>query len=192
MSPTPINPFRALRLENDESLAHLALKIPISKQALIRLEQGTYSDPLPSVLNYYSKNYHLSEHELSIRYANFQKVQRSNHERYFQDVRSLLAVEVTVDNLPQSHPFRLLRGTRSCTEVAKHLCIPQATLTYFERNVVQQKSVPKVLTSVMREIGHYSSEVQALIEAYDNYRMAMLTYRESNGLRTEYGYQRTR
>ncbi len=192
MNSTPVNPFRALRLENDESLVILAKKIPISKQALIRLEQGTYSDPLPSVLNYYSSNYHRSEHELSLAYANFQAHTRSKHERYFGDVRDLLSDEVTVENLSASHPFRLLRKSRSCTQVAKDLCIPQATLTYFERNVVQQKSVPKVLTAVMQEIGHYASEVQALIEAYGEYRLHVITYRESNGLRVDYGYQSVR
>ncbi len=186
------NPFRALRLENDESLVILAKKIPVSKQALIRLEQGTYSDPLPSVLNYYSKNYHLSEHELSTRYALFQKETRSRGERYFGDVRDKLQTPITIENISSTHPLRLLRGNRSCTQVAKDLCIPQATLTYFERNVVQQKSTPKVLTQVMREVGHYASEVQALKDAYDEYRLHVITYRESNGLRVDYGYQSVR
>ncbi len=186
------NPFRSLRLENDETLQALTQKIGVSKQALIRLEQGTYADPLPVVLNYYSHNYHLSEHELGLRYAAYQKNQRSNHERYFGDVRLKLEPTPTPENLSQSHPLRLLRGNLSLTQVAKDLCIPQATLTYFERNVVQQKSVPKVLCQVLREVGHYASEVQALHVAYINYRVAIITDRESNGKRVAYGYQPVR
>lgn len=183
------NPFRSLRLMEDETLNSLAQKIGVSKQALIRLEQGTYSDPLPAVLNFYSQNYHRSEHELCVAYAAYQQDKRSNHERYFGDIRPLLQVEVTVENLSQSHPLRLLRGSRSLTQIAKDLCIPQATLTYFERNVVQQKSVPKILCQVLREIGHYSSEVQALVVAYEHYRWAVIEFRESAGKRVTYGYQ---
>lgn len=179
-----LNPFKDLRAQSDLTLEHLAHNIGISKQALIRLEQGTFSDPLPTALNYFATNFHLSELELIQRYEAYQHAQREAHERYFGDVRLRLN-----DADVLMHPLRILRGKRTPTQVSKDLCIPQATLVYFERNVVQQKSVPKMLTKVMREIGHYKSEVDAFIVSYEFHRNVVITQRESEGKRITYGYQ---
>ncbi len=183
------NPFKRIRLEEDLTIVELAKRTGITKQALIRLEQGTFPEALPTALQYFSANFHLSELELHNEYKAYQHSVRASHPRYFGDVRTKLESPLDPENITQSHPLRLLRGPVSPTVVAKDLCIPQATLVYFERNVIQQKSVPKILITVMREVGHFKSETDALIASYDLYRKALVTYRESNGLRTQYGYQ---
>lgn len=165
--PQPINPFTELRQQMDFTVARFAAECDVSKQAMIRLEQGTFNGPLPRVLEYCVKNFSVSELQLTDMYEEFQTQMRKRHKRYFGDFDVLYGVS-------NVHPLRALRGKRNPTEVAKALCIPQATLVYFERRPVQQKTVPKLLIEVMRQIGYTKSEVEYFERTYANYREYVL------------------
>lgn len=185
---TPTNPFKLLRESHDFTVELMAKKIGISKQALIRLEQACYVEPLPSALNYCASAFPVSEYQLTIDYEAFQQLKRQKAHRYFGDIQEKLSLAYST----ATHPMRVLRGSTNPTQVAKDLCIPPATLTYFERNVVQQKSVPKVIINVLHEIGYTSAEIDALIEGYDSYRKQLVRARADAGKRVTYGYVRTR
>lgn len=166
----PINPFRSIRLSNDLGLQELADKIGVSKQALIRLEQGTYDKPLPKVFAYFVESFVTSELQLMDAYEGYQTKQRLRHFRYFGEL----------DNFDSRfHPLRQLRHRIDVTptEVAKALCLPQATLTYFERKPVQQKSVPRGLINVLNEIGYRNYEVAEFKKAYAAFRERLINER---------------
>jgi len=173
------NPFKQLRESHNFTLELMAAKVGITKQALIRLEQGTFVEPLPTALQYYSSAFPVTEYELINQYEAYQTSQRTKAHRYFGDFK---------DFHSEIHPMRLLRGTKNPTQVAKDLCIPQATLTYFERNVVQQKSVPKVILNVLNQIGYTDAEIGYFMEAYEVYRQRTVAKRVEQGKRVNYGY----
>lgn len=179
MDNAPLNPFKELRESNNITLELMAAKVQISKQALIRLEQGCYTDPLPTALQYYSSAFPVSEYELVTQYADYQTTKRNKAHRYFGDIG---------DYHSNVHPMRLLRKSINPTQVAKDLCIPPATLQYFERNVIQQKSVPKVILNVLFEIGYTDVEITCFMEAYHVYRSWLINHRRLQGKRVDYGY----
>lgn len=168
--PPPINPFTELRQRNDLTVQEFADRAGVSKQSIIRLEQGCFQEPLPKVLSYVLSNYPVSEFTLVNDYEDFQIQQRMRHPRYFGNVRVLLEL----DHPATEHPLRLLRGKRNLTEVAKDLCLSQATLAFFERRVKNQKSVPKQLLDVMRFIGHTKEERDVFEDHYRMYREGVL------------------
>lgn len=173
--PAPINVFTRLRLTagpNNSPLSHDALsrKIHVSKQALIRLEQGTFNVPLPSVVDFYVAR---GESELRMRdaYEDYQNRMRERHEYLFGDH---LEIDLNVDD----HPFRQLRyGSNpplNPTEVSKSLCIPQATIEHFEKKWRTQKSVPKALVDCLKQIGYTWEQVESFRVAYTIWRVRQL------------------
>lgn len=183
-----VNPFKELRETHNDTLEHFAKRIGISKQALIRLEQGTYVAPLPAALQFCASAFTVTEYDLLNQYEAFQTANRLQHHRWFGDLIEKFEYVESKHPEVSYHPMRLLRGTINPTQVAKGLCIPQATLTYFERNVVQQKSVPKVILNVLFEIGYTDAEITYFIKKYDEYRQQLVTKRTESGKRVDYGY----
>jgi DNA-binding XRE family transcriptional regulator len=171
-NPTqPINPFKAIRESIKDpttgrhiSHAALAKRIGCTKLSLIRLEQGTFNDPLPTVLDYFIKqgyNY-LS---LTDGYINFQ------HQTRLQNCY-LFGTSLTIDVSSPDHPFKQLytRVHSNPTEVSKRLCIPQATLSKFERDPRGQQSVPKTLINVLPVIGYTDEQISQFLYDYKDWR----------------------
>ena len=169
-SPAPINPFTELRNSLNLSHARLAEICFVSKQALIRLEQGTFSDPLPSVVDYYVHNHDQSELHLRDAYIAFQEATRKRYANLFGDN---LSVDVTAPD----HPLRQLRYRKKLnpTELAKMLCIPQATLDHFEKKWKTQQSVPKQLCAALFQLNYPSSAVEEFKKSYAAWRSFQLT-----------------
>lgn len=158
----PVNPFKRIRERSGYTQEVMADKVGISKQALIRAEQGTYSAPLPALLSFYVNNFGENEYELDREYEQFQHDMRAQNYLMFGQLPDNYYAHV--------HPFRTIRKNYNCTEVAKMLCIPQATLTYFERKARRQKSVPKLLVEVLREIGYSHTSIVKFDQAYQAHR----------------------
>ena len=167
------NPFKELRESLNLTLEELARKTALSKQAIIRCEQGTYSQPLPALMSF-AFNRGENEHDFATRYADFQhRTRHANAYMFGDSLPNRLEYRVySADNL--EHPFRTVRGAYNPTEVAKALCVPQATITYFERKSKQQKSVPKALIEALLMAGYNNNDVSGLVAAYDSYRVVLL------------------
>ena len=165
--PPPSNLLKEIRTGENTTLEEMAARIGISKQALIRVEQGTFDRILPSVLDYYTSNYPYTELLLVDSYEDYQTKQRARHYHYFGP-----NLEVSLE----VHPFRelRLRIDVTATEVAKDLCLPQATLTYFEKKIKHQKSVPKGLVNVFHEIGYTGQQIKGFCRDYETYRLKVL------------------
>ena len=169
--PPPENPFHSLRVRANLTQSAFAMECDVSKQALIRLEQGTFNGPLPRVVDYRVSYLGYNELQLVEEYEEFQALMRKRHTRYFGNITDLLVRHQNSSSpIYTMHPMRILRGRINPTEVAKALCIPQATLVYFERRVVQQKSVPKLLVQVLDSIGYRRKEIETFELAYATYR----------------------
>ena len=163
--PLPVNYLKTVREEADMTLEAMSRKCGISKHALIRLEQGTYERILPSVLEVYVRDYVNSELTLVDEYEAYQSAMRERHHLYF-------GLDLITDPSLPLHPFRQLRNRLEVTptEVAKALCIPQATIVHWEKHVRQQQSIPKCVANVLNEIGYKHEQILGLVEAYNVYR----------------------
>ena len=168
-SNLPVNYLKIIRERENITLEAMAAKCGITKQALIRVEQGTYERILPSVLDHYVYNLGYSELALVDQYEAFQHLMRGEHKLYF-------GPNLETNPLIDLHPFRQLRGLKDATptEVAKNLCIPQATIVHWEKHIRQQQSVPKCIVNVLDEIGYKKSQISSLIDSYATYRQAQL------------------
>jgi transcriptional regulator with XRE-family HTH domain len=161
--PPPTNPFK--RLRGNLTLEALANRIGVSKQALIRLEQGTFNEPLPNVLSFWVTERGYSELSLTDEYTEYQRLVRARHWHYFGPI---LHAEFNVE----THPFRQLRHNVKVnpSEVAKALCIPQGTLNHFEKKWRTQQTVPKLLVDVLQIIGYPYEDVLLFCSTYKIWR----------------------
>lgn len=163
--PLPINPFTELRQDLDLSHQRLAEHIHVSKISLIRLEQGIYPDPLPSVLHYFVSQGH-SELALTDSYYDFQALTRKHYFKLFGD-------DLSIDPENPTHPLAQLRRAGdgsyrdlSVMQVSKYICVAQSTLQYFESRWRVQKSVPKSFAIALQANGYTSSEINTFCDAY--------------------------
>lgn len=183
----PSNPFKILREAAGLSHANLGKIIRVSKHSLIRLEQGLYDQPLPTVLEWWldeGRNLNsikasgliVTELRLINGYEEFQNETRRRNYRYFGDAG--LSID---DSALCPHPcIQLERKAESlgkpCSEIgiAKALCVPQSTLNLWKRKYRTQQSVPKTVQSALLQIGYTRFEVAAFMESYTRWREATI------------------
>ena len=164
------NPFRRLRTRQGISQYELARRCGISKHAVLRLEQGTFANPLPSVVNYFTTSFpkdYPTPALLVSQYSDFQYEVRSSNSRLFGNIIDELKT------LPVgTHPLVYLRTNRgiSSTGVAKQLCIAQNTVYYFENSPIHQHTVPEQLIHALWDADYTEAETDALKEAYAEFR----------------------
>lgn len=185
----PENPFKVLRETNQITLESLAKQIGITRQAIIRTEQGTYVDIPSRIQEWFASKYPVDYGTLGEEYRDFQSLTRRRHFRLFGDLEGLFNLQSfnATDDERSVHPFSLLRqqwtdpitnkvyaGEMNVTECAKLLCIPQGTLDYFMNTISHQTAVPIVLINALREIGYSREDVDNFNEAYQQYRQVVL------------------
>ena len=163
--PAPVNVFSRLRSRAGISQAELARRAQCSKLVILRTEQGTYSEPPPVVLDYWIKVHGYDKFSLLEEYLEFQQETRKRSHMYYGTYLAFVISD-------SEHPLRQLRSVKHLTlnEVSKALCIPQATLQYFERKWKTQQTVPKGLFEVLLEIGYSPNEVQRFARHYIQWR----------------------
>lgn len=174
--PAPINPFRQFRQASGLSLQGLAMQSGLSKNALVRAEQGTYKNPLPSLVSFWVNRptVTLSELEITEAYEDFQFYMRKRNFHYF-------GPNLTYSLRSPEHPFRQLRLQRLSRvdnkplpvgpdEVSRALCLPVDTLRYFEKKYRLQQTVPSALTSALIFIGYTRPDVRSFCQDYEYWR----------------------
>lgn len=173
--PEPINPFKDLRIASDWTMVEICNRAGISKQALIRTEQGTYEYPPERLLDFWS-NEGTSYTELTTRYEQFQLDTRRRHS-YLFGRSSYWAFTLS------EHPFvtlltshwcdaldREYLGVMNATECAKLLCVNQSVVDHFVQKPQRQKSVPAPLLRALRQNGYTLDDLDNLSQAYVDYR----------------------
>lgn len=169
----PLNPFTILRTKSGFSIAELSRLAHIDEKALVRAEDGTYTQPLPSLVEFWVRNIsELSTVDINSDYEDFVLAQRERHKFYFG--RSLL---VDVNGI---HPFRQLRARRpskhdnsilpvGLVECSRALCVPLDTIQFFEKKLTQ-KSVPKPIKTALNQTGYTSEQIRQFEAAYHEWR----------------------
>lgn len=165
LSPAPINPFKAARQELKLTMYELSKLTGVSKQAIIRLEQGTFVEPLEAVAQYFSDQ-GFAFLGMRDEYYDFQTKMRERHHRMFGDIPK--SKDPYLENMV--HPFRELRGIFGPTYVAKALCISQASIEHFENRPAHQTIVPQAIQDVLNQIGYSREEIEDLNWNYRLYR----------------------
>lgn len=186
--PLPTNPFKTLRVNAGFSLQGLATQSQISKQALLKAEQGLYANPLPSLVDYWMRrpSFDVSELDITEGYENFRYAVRRRNLHYFGD--SLHHAYSVAEPL---HPFRQLRKNKrshvdgellpvGLTECAQALCIPIDTLQFWEKKFRQQQSVPKQVIEALKIAGYTQYEVQQFCRDYTEWRERYRKLKASN------------
>lgn len=156
-----------------------------TKHALIRLEQGLYDRPLPTVVQFWlsegrflpgvkQSDIRITELTLIDGYEEFQDETRRRNYRYFGDGFNHLTYSAS-----SPHPCIQLEDiARSlglpCSEIgiAKSLCVPQSTLNLWKRKYRTQQTVPKTVQSALMQIGYTRFEVKAFNDGYILWREA--------------------
>lgn len=160
------NPFRRLRAKEGISQYELAARAGVSKHAILRLEQGMYDKPLPTVLDYFLENFRVSEKDLLSDYSDFQIAVREENARLLGDIANLIDLPVG------THPLTFLRehAQLNLTELAKKLCISQTVVFNFENRAVTQHSVPSQLIHALHDADYTQEETDLLVNSYMEYR----------------------
>lgn len=172
--PAPINPFTALRSAKGWTISDLARFSNIDAMALKRSEFGTYSNPLPALVDFWVKRHNQSHSIIHEDYDDFINAQRARHRYYF-------GADLNYDPLDSDHPFRQLRSNRpslangnplpvGVLETSKALCIPLDTIQFFEKKYATQQSVPKPIKAALTQIGYEPDEVRKLEINYQEWR----------------------
>lgn len=170
--PSPLNPFVTLRRKAGLTIVSLAATANVDRKAISRLEVGMYTQPLPSMLEFWVRRGE-SEAELWTAYEDFQFVQRRRHKLFFGP--NLLTTS------SGNHPFRQLRARRpslasgsilpvGITECCERLCLPLDTIQFFEKKWRLQQSVPKTLKNVFSQIGYSRDQISAFEANYRGWR----------------------
>lgn len=167
------NPFKTLREKHGLTKMDLAESSYIDVRAIARLEDGLYSNPLPSLVDYWVRK-GVDRLTLEGDYDDYIDYVRSESHRKFGS--SLIVDKCT----GPVHPFRLLRTSVALglTECAKALAVPVDTLQFFEKKWRLQQSVPKPLKAALNQIGYTYDEIAKFEEHYKAWRTKSL----SNGV----------
>lgn len=172
-NPIPDNPFRKLRLQENLSQYDLAKRTGLSKHAILRLEQGCYAEPLPSVINYFTDSFTRSRPQVSRSYlldaySEFQYATRKSN-AHCLGYNLLLTLPTTPVGI---HPLVYLREGHGInpTALSKLLCISQSTIVYFEKRSLNQATVPAQLIVALHDAEYTEEETSLLADKYQEYR----------------------
>lgn len=172
----PINPFTVLRELNTYTYAELSRISHIDPMALKRAEWGTYTQPLPSLVDFWVKRSEVNHLDLLTDYEDFVMKQRVRHHLYFGG-------DLEFD-LAGIHPFRQFRARRpskatntplpvGLVECAKALCVPLDTIQFFEKKL-SQKSVPLPIRVALNHCGYTQGQITSFDWAYGEWRERQL------------------
>lgn len=159
MSIEPIvNPIKRLRLSRSWSLEQVAEAADLSKQLLIRSEQGCYVNIPPRLVGFLEDHFDFDLSELNEQYITFQEITRiSNY--------GLLPVDL-LRVWPERNPFVALRKIRklSQAQVYKGFCIHPTIIHKLENQPNLCQTIPGDFVRALQESGyefswiaHYSS-----------------------------------
>lgn len=161
------NPFKVLREKHGLNKSELAEASYVDVRAIARIEDGLYTNPLPSLVDYWAKR-GVNRLQLEEDYDDYIDAQRSRNKRVLGE--DLITSPVGI------HPFRVLRAAAGLhlTECAKALCVPVDTLQFFEKKWRLQQSVPKPIKAALNQIGYSFSEIEAFEKHYKTWRLRAL------------------
>lgn len=178
----PSNPFKRIRENQKLSQAQLADKIGCTKHAILRLEQGMFTTPLPVVLEFFADNYHVPKLALLQQYEEFQIHTRATNGKLLGE----FVIDLLHWNYDHGNPLDYLLKVHGYnpTSFAKALCINQKVVSMFLQGTpVGKITVPEQITSSLRDAGYSEDDTEMLCRKYKTYRdlyLKLKNERESN------------
>lgn len=190
-SDNPVNPLKDLRAQSGLTMQGICDLSGISRQALIRAEQGVYPSIPERLLTFWLDFRFVNREpvtyvELTTSYTNFKLATRASHYRMF-GTPEFLVTPSAVGNLT-THPLQLLfdnwelpdltkLGKMNPTEFAKLLCISQSVVDHFLKKIANQASVPTQIRSALFDSGYTNNELANFEKCYVRYREFTLNQR---------------
>ena len=182
--PPPHNPFKVMRYEKNFSLQQLSVSTGLSKNSIVKTENGTFNRPSDSIVDFWVRKGY-AYNDLLLAYEEFQLSMRERATLYFGPS---LAVKTDYGT---NHPLRQLRYSRpspvdglalpvGIEQVSRDLCLPVDTLRFYEKKYARQKSTPKGLLLVLSSIGYNGKQVTQYDVSYRIWRSNNLTRLVSN------------
>lgn len=180
-TPPITNPYAQARHLLDLTLVEAASATGVSKQALIRLEQGVPDKPIGPVTSYYVGSLYRHEGydylDFINGYEQYQVSQRQRNYKLFGDRIPLgTSFRYDVHTLTQLLAMwcfpvgNAVGGSLNPTECAKLLCINQSILDHWVNKPHRQQSVPTAFMEALRTNGYRQVDLQQVIDAYEIHR----------------------
>lgn len=161
-----VHPWTGHRRSTGLSQRALAGLCGVSEQVVLRLEQGLFTKPSPSVMNILSDLCDLSPRLLRLEYVNYQHDTRQMFRTKFPSYSAHRLNPPAVAD-PSLHPLRDYYTSNGISRIGicKGWCVHPAPLTKYEEN--KQRSVPTEVARAWSEMGW---DVEDLIEDVDRWR----------------------
>lgn len=176
------NPFRKFRAELGLTQLEFGNRCGVSKHAVLRLEQGMYDQPLPSVMELLIANGY-DDYEVKQEYVEFQKQTRELTPRLLGHSFNMRLAGCPVGIHPLSH-LRHTQGLNQ-TQFAKMLCISQTVVNNFETKVANQHTVPEQIINALHDNGYTGIETHMLEEWYEAHREHVINKRRPKLIEVE-------
>jgi len=160
------SPLRRLRETCNLTIDRVAQDTGLSKQFIIKSEQCVYSEPSDTLIRFYESK--LEDNVIDDVYTDYYKFQREVRKFNYGQL-----IEPWVFIGYDEHPFRNWRvcsGVGSLSGLCRIFCVHPAVMTKFESTPWQLKAVPEQLVKALLESGYRPTTIQALEEAYYEYR----------------------
>lgn len=174
--PEALNPVKQLRKEYSLTMESVALHAQVSRQTVLRTEQGTFTDIPPKLLAWFEQNFpYYSVKDLPHDYLAWQEHHRRiNYGSLILGIPHLqFGTLVPIENLfpVGEHPFtwwRNVSGLENTVIIGKLYCIHLSTLSKFESSL-PPSVVPAQLTSALRSAGYPNKVLEGLSVAYQEF-----------------------
>lgn len=158
------NPVKNARKFLRLTQLELADACHVSRQTVLRTEQGVYTSLPPSLGDYLVR-------ETPGIYSAYHAWQTAKRKSSYGKLIEPYAFD---GNDHPFHRWRIDSGLASRMGVCKDFCLHPAVVTKFE-NTIEHMGVPDIILDALRDSGYSETTLTALQSAYSRYRTASLT-----------------
>lgn len=158
------NPLKAARLNRGLTIDSLSHHAQVSKQLIIRAEQGTYVNPPPNLLQYLFPTSE-AQYTADLTYRDYQKYRRNQ--------AALTLIPMPPAPPVGKHPFIHWRESADITTTMRFciiFCVQHAILHKFETKPLSTQSVPTNLREALLDASHSEDAVNLLEILFQNYK----------------------
>lgn len=154
------NPVKNARRFLGLTQLELANECGVSRQTVLRTEQGVYTSLPPSLGDWLTR-------DVPGIYSAYTSWQTAKRKHSYGRLIEPYSFDTANDN--PFHRWRLDSGLTSRMGVCKDFCLHPAVVTKFE-NTLEHISVPDIILDALRDSGYAESTLTALQRAYSEYR----------------------
>lgn len=155
-SETP-NPLKLFRERLGKTLEETAALAEVSKHFVIRSEQGVYTEPPETLVDFYKEYFDFDDIK-----ADYYRYQRNTRIANYGKLLEPWNFNAPVGKHPFIH-WRQLSGMHSQAGVCKYFCVHPAVVSKFEKGL---GNIPEQLLAALLESGYSVDTLNLLEKAY--------------------------